>query len=110
MLQWLFEIGSLSLPDAVARVRQLIHPHNRPSNGDRNEVMIHEPYNDNECLGPISQMMVQMVADRDPVLVETAPLACRSGLGRGVVLPTDLGRPRRLLRRCDSILRCNAPR
>ena len=32
-VQWLFEIGSLSLPDAVARVRQLIHPHNRPSNG-----------------------------------------------------------------------------
>jgi hypothetical protein len=32
-VQWLFEIGSLSLPDAVARVRQLIHPHNRPPNG-----------------------------------------------------------------------------
>lgn len=32
-VQWLFEIGSLSLPDAIARVRQLIHPHNRPSSG-----------------------------------------------------------------------------
>lgn len=63
-VQWLIELGTLTLPDAIARVRDLIRPTTpQAARPVRRLVMIHEPYNDTECLGPISQKMAEMVAE-----------------------------------------------